>query len=398
MKIVRKIKIILSVIFFTLILDLLLSQLLLLDLITKNKEIAHKEDIENRIFNKNYKYGFAKNKSFNSIYFGRHYVVKTNELGFRDKKIRKLDRSKNYSIIIGDSFVEGVTLDYKDSIVGILNEKIEKSLESFEFLNAGVASYSSYIYLKKIKTVLKENPWLKVNSVIIFMDKSDIHNDIEYFNEPATFKINPEWKYKNKRKIDFKKDLETLNLFRFFTKQTVSGLFIKFVGDRIEFFLRDMRDRFKLANSLNKSVFDIPKEYTDALRSINDKRFYASYFYGNNWDTIGKKSAQFSINNLLELKKILDSRNIQMITVLYPWSYEILEPIPRNNYLNFMENSFKKNNITFINLYDNFLVGDPYLVVSNNFIFNDIHYNSKGYKLLADSLFEIIKDKFNIIN
>ena len=101
------------------------------------------------------------------MYFGHHYVVHTNNLGFRDKAVRNLDSKKEYSILIGDSFVEGVTLNYEKTIVGILNSKIKKDIKSFEFLNAGVASYSSYIYLKKIKTVLTENPWLKINSIFV---------------------------------------------------------------------------------------------------------------------------------------------------------------------------------------------------------------------------------------
>ena len=392
----QKFKTIFFVIFFTLFFDILLSQLVLLDLITKKREISHKQDIENRIYNKNYKYTFSKNKSFNSMYFGHHYIVHTNDLGFRDSSVKKINRSKQYSILIGDSFVEGVTLNYENTIVGILNKKLKENIESFEFLNAGVSSYSSYIYLKKIKTILEENPWLSVSSVIVFIDKSDIHNDIEYFHEPEKFEINPNYKYRNKRKISFKKDLLDLNFWRFYTKQTVSGLLIKTIAERIEFFARDMRDRFKLAKKLNKSFFDISKNYTDALRSINDKRFYASYFYGEKWNVLGKKSAQFSIENLRKLNTFLINKDIPMIVVLYPWSYELVETIPRNNFLNFMQNGLKKNNIPYINTYDIFLSSNPYQKISENFIFNDIHYNANGYKLIADFLFERLNSKFDL--
>ena len=391
----KKIKTFFFVILFFLFFDLLFSQLFLLDLVTKNREISHREDIENRVFNEKYKYTFNKNKTFNSMYFGHHYVVHTNNLGFRDKAVRNLDSKKEYSILIGDSFVEGVTLNYEKTIVGILNSKIKKDIKSFEFLNAGVASYSSYIYLKKIKTVLTENPWLKINSIFVFLDKSDIHNDLEYLEEPNSFEVNPEWKYQNKRKLAFKKDLLELNLWRFYTKQTVSGLLIKIISDRLEFFFRDIRDRFILAQKLNKNFFEIPKNYTDALRSINDKRFYANYFYGENWNNTGKKSAQFSIKNLIKLNKFLENRNIKMVVVLYPWSYELVEAIPRENYLDFMTNSFEYKNIKYINLYDAFLKDNPYETISKNFIFNDIHYNSSGYKIIADNFSKKIKLKLN---
>ena len=61
MKKIQKIKIYFFITFFFLFFDILLSQFFLLDLITKNREISHKEDIQNRIHNKDYKYTFSKN-------------------------------------------------------------------------------------------------------------------------------------------------------------------------------------------------------------------------------------------------------------------------------------------------------------------------------------------------
>ena len=103
------------------------------------------------------------------------------------------------------------------------------------------------------------------------------------------------------------------------------------------------------------------------------------------------KSAEFSVKNLVKLKEFLESKNIEMKVVLYPWSFEIVEPIPRVNYLKYMQKSLTENNIKYFNLYDLFLSGDIYANVSENFIFNDIHYNSNGNKLIADALFRLIK-------
>ena len=131
------------------IIDLLLSQLFLLKILENDILNAHKESFENRIFNKDYNYTFKKQVKFKSQYENNIYTISTNDLGFRDEDTLPLNRNKQYSIIIGDSFIEGVGLEYKDTIVGMLNQSLKS--DSFEFLNAGVASYSSYIYLKKIK-------------------------------------------------------------------------------------------------------------------------------------------------------------------------------------------------------------------------------------------------------
>ena len=127
---------------------------------------AHKESFENRIFNKDYNYTFKKQVKFKSQYEGNIYTISTNDLGFRDNNTLPLDRNKEYSIIIGDSFVEGVGLEYDETIVGILNKNLEN--DNFKFLNAGVASYSSYIYLKKIKKIINENNDLNIKDIICF--------------------------------------------------------------------------------------------------------------------------------------------------------------------------------------------------------------------------------------
>ena len=385
----KKTKKFLFIFLITFLFDLLISQLFLLDIIKKNKERAFKENLENRIYNKNYKYTFKENKTFNSSYNNVPYIIHTNNLGFRDKAVRQLDFNKQYSIVIGDSFIEGVVVNYENTIVGFLNENLKEEIKSFEFLNAGVVSYSSYIYLKKIENILTNNPSLNIKDVIIFLDKSDIQDDLNYLEEPDTFK-NTKITYVNQRKVDFKEDLIKLDLWRFYTKQTISGSFFKIVGDQLEFFARDIRDKFKLSKKLNKNFFEITKKHTNALRSINNRRHIANYFYGKTWENEGKKSAQFSIKNLIKLNKFLDSKDVGMKVILYPWSFEIVESEPRKNYLKYMEKSLNENNIKYFNFYDLFLTGDVYSNISENFIFNDIHYNSKGNKLLAEALFNKI--------
>ena len=88
---------------------------------------AKKDSFENRVFNKNYNYTFKKQAQFTSRYDDSIYQIFTNDLGFRDDSTQPLDRDKEYSILIGDSFIEGVGLDYKDTIVGILNENLENN-------------------------------------------------------------------------------------------------------------------------------------------------------------------------------------------------------------------------------------------------------------------------------
>ena len=106
----RKLRNGLIFVFIFFVIDLSLTQLYLFNFYYKKLEKQYISDLENRVPNKDYKYTFKKKSSFKSKYRGIEYIVKTNNLGFRDYEIRDLDKNNYYTIVIGDSFVEGVAL------------------------------------------------------------------------------------------------------------------------------------------------------------------------------------------------------------------------------------------------------------------------------------------------
>ena len=287
------------------IIDLLLSQLFLLKFLENDLIKANKDSFENRVFNKNYNYTFKKQAQFTSRYDDNIYQIFTNDLGFRDDSTQPLDRDKEYSILIGDSFIEGVGLDYKDTIVGILNENLENN--KFKFLNAGVASYSSYIYLRKIEDIIKKNSDLKVKKIIVFLDKSDVSDDERYLNKPAFFK-NTKGKFINQRKEDFLGDLREISFWRFYTKQTISGKIIKLGTDQIENFLSNIKKRSFISKKLNKSFFEVTELEIKAIKSINNKPHIRNWYLGSTWEERTKKNIKFSVENLSKLKDFLEKK------------------------------------------------------------------------------------------
>ena len=391
---IEKLRNILIFIFLLLFIDLLLTQLFLFNFYYKKLEKQYILDIENRVPNKYYKYTFAKKKSFKSNYQGHEFIVKTNNLGFRDSEVRDLDKNNNYTIIIGDSFVEGVPFEFEDTLVGYLNKKLkDKKVKDREFLNAGVASYSTYIYQKKIIKILDSNPWLKTDMVILLLDKSDVFDDLSYLDRPEYFPIEKR-KYKSKFKDEFFDDLKKLYLWRFIYKQTTTGTFIKHLGDIIELEIRNLRDRYILSKKLEKSFFNISSKQIKSFRSINTKSYITDYFYGKEWKTGGKKSVDFSIENLINLKNFLENKNIKLFVVLYPWPFEIADKIPRENYLNYIIPKLVEKKINYISAYKYFLDGDIYSNISESYIYNDVHFNKNGNKILSDIIWEKIFMKF----
>ena len=365
------------------IIDLLLSQLFLLKILENDLIKANKESFDNRIFNENYNYTFKKQVQFTSQYDENIYEIFTNDLGFRDESTQSLDRDKEYSILIGDSFIEGVGLDYKDTIVGILNDNL--SNKKFKFLNAGVASYSSYIYLKKIKEIIKNNNDLKVREVIVFLDKSDVSDDERYLDKPFFFK-NTKGKFINQRKEDFLGDLKELSFWRFYTKQTISGKIIKLGTDQIENFISNIEKRFFISKKLNKNFLEVTDLEIKAIKSINNKPHIRNWYLGTTWEQRTKNNIKFSVENLNKLKNFLEEKNIDLSVVLYPWSFEIDNDDIRKKYLEFIIPLLNENNIKNLSVYDKFLEGNIYKNIGKYYLYNDIHFNKNGNKIIVNQL------------
>ena len=62
----------------------------------------------------------------------------------------------------------------------------------------------------------------------------------------------------------------------------------------------------------------------------------------------------------------------------------------RENYINYITPKLKESDIDFVSAYEHFLNGNPYLTITENYIYNDIHFNDNGNKLLSDIIWSKI--------
>ena len=135
----------------------------------KNLFIIKKNPVKN-IVSKHDVYHHTFKESMTAIDNGwPEYSIYTNSLGFKDASTREIDlKSTNHRILfIGDSFTEGVLLNYEDTFVGIIDSSfIDKQIE---VLNAGRSSYSPIIYWLKIKHLI-EVVRLMFDEVVVYID------------------------------------------------------------------------------------------------------------------------------------------------------------------------------------------------------------------------------------
>ncbi|MBW2273652.1 MAG: SGNH/GDSL hydrolase family protein [Deltaproteobacteria bacterium] len=128
-----------------------------------------------------YHHDLARNKSIDAARWGvGKYRLRTNSLGFKDREVRDVPlRSDAHRILfMGDSFTEGVGLEYAKTFVGIIDDEL--ATEGIEVLNGAVSSYSPAIYRRKVRYLI-ETVGLEFDEVVVFIDISDAQNDGETY-------------------------------------------------------------------------------------------------------------------------------------------------------------------------------------------------------------------------
>ena len=98
------------------------------------------------------------------------------------------------------------------------------------------------------------------------------------------------------------------------------------------------------------------------------------------------KNIQFSLENIKDLKKFLDKKNINLIVVLYPWPFEIDNKEIRDKYLKFIVPLLDNSDVDNIVIYEDFLRGNIYENIGRYYLYNDIHFNKNGNKIITNNL------------
>jgi len=326
-----------------------------------------------------YHHTLRKNKSVdNAVSGGIRYKVFTNSLGFRDKIIREvpLVSDKYRVVLLGDSFVEGVGVDYEDSFVGLVDQELSK--QHIEVLNAAVVSYSPSIYWRKVKYLL-EDVGLKFDSLIVFLDISDIEDEAVYYYETDSGNIALR-NIKNKsfgdklNNVDYNKH-PFAGAFRKFGRQL--KVFIKTNTIATYFFAFKINDlmRFKSGPKTSLAV-----NYIRSLWTVEES-FYESY---------GKKGLEKMAMYMNKLHILLKNRDIKLTLVVYPWPDQIMHYDTPSIQETFWMDWCGQRNIPLIDCFPYFIgkeQKDSYesrrKVCYKYFLANNVHWNRQGHRLIA---------------
>lgn len=304
----------------------------------------------------------------------RKYDVYTNNLGMKDSRIRNVtlkEGNKKRILFIGDSFTEGVGLPWEKTFVG----QFAKEHPEIEVLNAGVSSYAPSVYYRKIKYLIGEKG-LQVDKVVVFIDISDIQDEVYYRNDKlgnVILEHPPTHESTKDAAITFlrKHFYLTYSACRGISKgiKTVVGLVIP-------------KERSRRVFNLPRGAWTLKDR--PAWKGVNQ------YYLPLGIDgAIAKAKAQMS-----NLYKFLASKNIPLSVAVYPWPTQLYYNDENSLQVRIWKDWCDGKCSHFINLFPDFFNvkksrHDWYKYL---FLNGDVHYNENGHRIIAERLAKVFGD------
>ena len=315
------------------------------------------------------RWGYAKSRIY------------TNNLGFKDKKIRTIDFKKNNILFIGDSFTEGVGVEFENSFVGIIEKIITKRNTDFTVLNAGVASYSPIIILSKLHYIIKnETPITKVFVVIC---EGDFYDDIfRYKSIDANYIVEHD---------DFINNKILISSNNFIKSNTLLYQFIKEI-----FPLSNLIARLK---NMNKKKEGQKYSEEQILVKFSNKEDWAHVTDERDFSGWGIRGLEKSTIYLKKINELLKKNNIDLTLIFIEEAVSMLNRKDTTYYKNHWTNFSKKNDVDFIFIEDYHLNNkDKFKVYKNLFFQGDNHFNNMGNKMIANEIMHKSKFLKNFLN
>ena len=313
-----------------------------------------------RIDHKFYHHTFKTNVKYEKASsFKNYYTLCTDNHGFKYKCDKK--REKNFDLaFIGDSFVEGVALNYEKTFVGIFEKE-----KNISVANLGVSSYSPNIYLSKMKHLLDNN--FKFKHVIVFIDISDLYDDNTFY------KLNNDLSVSEKNAE--KKRLKTRKFLR-----------NNFPLTNYYFYVIKMMKRLNNKVPPLKSLIPI---FTEKA-SLKAKWTYQKEDKIEEYKDLISKTQNEMLSTMSKLHNLLNKNNIKMSLAVYPWPQQIEFDVVNSKHVKMWRDFCKQKCFKFIDFFPFFFDEkdkSSFLEVYKKYYFwNDPHFNAEGNRIIAERL------------
>jgi len=304
------------------------------------------------------------------------YAYRTNSLGFRDRRPRHipLQTAARRILFIGDSFTEGVGVDYDASFVGLLDKRL--GAMNVAVLNAAVSSYSPIIYWAKVR-YLVETVGLRFSDLVVYIDPSDIEDETEYY-------LDADGHVQSHRDDELQHDKE----IQTHRAAEAAAAYRRFLGVRP--FLRDHTTLVHLAGLGARNVLSNVTvnagPATDPVADMLNARRALWTVDQTLWDEFGRRGLELAASHMESLNALCLRHGIALRIAVYPWPDHIARHDLDSRQVGYWRAWCERHHVPFINHFPDFVNDAPgwRRTLLENFIPGDVHWNQNGHRKIAD--------------
>ena len=336
--------------------------ILCIDLLAGEFFLTHPDPIRGRIANPYYHHGLEPMYHDIESWGAGPYDFYTNSLGFKDNANRVIPLTINQHRIVfmGDSFTEGIGIPYSETFVGRITETLKP--RGYDVLDAGVASYAPTLYYIKTKYLLEHG--LKFDELIVFIDLSDVQDELFYKDWTPTTPDSWRTRYENlTHTLDF--------FFEHHSLVYLHGLRPLILGE-------DKRRLRAFFFGGGRVTAEEAKYIADRGRWTFDERVYQEW---------GKDGVALEIARMNDLYELCKKYHIKLSVGVYPWPVTIMNKDVNSRQISIWQNFAKEHAIDFYNIFPPFMATTTPVAkeVEIYYLPNDTHWTSAGHKVVADT-------------
>lgn len=339
----------------------LLVVLIVIDLIIGTIFLIKPEEQKGRVADPYFNHTLTPNFEGTEPWSGGQYKIYTNNLGFKDSSNRTVPLEvpdRHRILFIGDSFTEGIGIAYEKTWVGLVEQKLGPL--GYDILNAGVASYAPTIYYLRTKYLLEHG--LKFDELVVFVDISDLQNELAYqYWKPTTkYSLRTLWE-KYSHKVDFFFEHHSLTYLHL-----IRPIILGYHGRRLYTLFID-----------------------GGAKNAKEAKYVADMgrwtFDDEVWNDWGKNGVKLEIEWMDKLYKLSKKNNIKMSVAVYPWPVQIQEKDLNSREVTVWRDFTKERGLDFYNFFPIFIATSTPFEKERKLYFlpNDSHWNEAGHEIIA---------------
>lgn len=348
------------------------------------------------IENSYYHHGLRKNFRGTVSWGKEKHPVYTNDLGCKDDRRRTVPRDvdRHRVLFIGDSFTEGAGLPFEQTFVSMFR----KGFPELDVLGCGSVSFSPKLYYYRLKYLLEVEK-LHFDELIVFIDISDINDEIEYSIwtpvEESPLRRLDSWlrsvsfTYKILRNSVLSvEDSKTLQrLIRWIdagkaVSQDSPAATTNVTAQPAAVSAAEPQKTARGVAPLARPEVVMPPDFR-ANRVVERPRWTYDPIIYEKWGKSGMALAQYHMDLIARLMR---EQHIPMTIAVYPWPDQIRQgehhSIQQTEWRRFSE----ERGIGFLSYFDEFVQDDHEGVIQKYFIPGDVHWNEPGHRLVYEKL------------